>query len=157
MALFLILLTVLSVTDCSVILKWEQQRTNCVLAIQWPPKICQLNSWNGNACQNHYWTIHGFWPKTESCNGKKYNQSAMKPLRKVMNEFWPNLTGRRNDDFWKKQWEKHGKCAVQHFSQCEYFKRALDYYKIVFANCKKTERPKINEGEIRINLLPDCV
>lgn len=39
---------------------------------------------------------------------------------------WPTIYG-SDDDFWRRQWEKHGICST--FDQCHYFKHTLDIWK----------------------------
>ncbi|XP_017984392.1 PREDICTED: ribonuclease 1 [Theobroma cacao] len=101
------------------------------LSLQWPPSVCNT----GKRCipdiPNKF-TIHGLWPQYDidtpvppynedpSCISitPKSSEEAMEQLRFIqgeLTEYWPNLLTKndeRNDqDFWRREWEKHGMCS----------------------------------------------
>ncbi|CAB4291452.1 unnamed protein product [Prunus armeniaca] len=76
-------------------------------------------------------TIHGLWPSNKSgyignCSGDNFNISVMtSDLVARLNDSWPSLKrSKENLDFWKYQYNRHGKCSNDLFSQTKYFEHA---------------------------------
>ncbi|XP_048433273.1 ribonuclease MC-like [Pyrus x bretschneideri] len=76
-------------------------------------------------------TIHGLWPsKYKSgpvlrCNGTDFDENKMTPdLEKKLNISWPDVEKGNNMGFWEYEYNKHGRCSEETFSQTEYFELA---------------------------------
>ncbi|XP_072113141.1 ribonuclease T2-like isoform X3 [Mobula birostris] len=139
MALSLLLLIVLAAADGFRISNLFQQQSNNILAVQWPPNVCRVKNWSGPGCAFDYWTIHGWWP-TRSAKKKvgNFSLTEIKDLKGKMEKFWPQLNGKSNQNFWKYEWDKHGKTAG--LAVHDYFEKALGYFNKVLGNCTNPER-----------------
>ncbi|URE13462.1 Ribonuclease [Musa troglodytarum] len=111
------------------------------LVLQWPGSFCNVNRCcrmsTGYPKKN--FTIHGLWPAFHngtfpSCDknpplppASRYNESQMRPLKKMMIEHWHSFRCPSSDghSFWRHEWEKHGTCSLSRFDQLSYFEAAL--------------------------------
>ena len=87
----------------------------------WAPQSCRDL---GSHCKfphvSAIWTIHGLWPSSgEStnypfyCSGAEFNTSLLTGLEGTMDACWfTYIKGSANSEFWKHEWDKHGRCAV---------------------------------------------
>lgn len=53
----------------------------------------------------------------------------IEPLMVDLNKYWPNLTGDCNECVWRKEWEIHGTCSEDRFTEFGYFSLALELKK----------------------------
>ncbi|KAL4607700.1 hypothetical protein ACB092_09G193900 [Castanea dentata] len=104
------------------------------LVLQWPPTVCH-GTCTRPVQQN--FTIHGLWPSNSTkpelpinCSPSPFNPALIKDLKPRLDKCWPNLTG-ENEDFWKNQWETHGTCSEDTYSEHGYFSKALTLKKNV--------------------------
>ncbi|XP_051876115.1 uncharacterized protein LOC127572661 [Pristis pectinata] len=163
MGLSLLLLLILARADGSCISNWLEGERGNILAVQWPPKICEVRNWNSPACNLKQWTIHGWWPPESGKETNKYqfDVNKIKDLRKALNQLWPSLSSEDNVRFWKQEWYRHGKKAVRRLTVCQYFKQTLDYYNKFVGNCKKTcpediKRCLHNQSNMTYNSIRMC-
>jgi ribonuclease T2 len=49
-------------------------------------------------------------------------------LENKLDHSWPNLKGPSNEDFWKYEWRRHGRCSYNNFNQPRYFQLAEDIW-----------------------------
>ncbi|XP_072903754.1 uncharacterized protein [Hemitrygon akajei] len=129
-----------------------QQQSKNILAVQWPPNVCQVREWSSPACDHNYWTIHGWWPpKSDTKNEDDFSVTEIEDLVDNMEQVWPQLSGENNTGFWKHEWDKHGKLGGLTVHQ--YFTKALDFFDKVLGNCtepsKEIEKCLIEKGEVK--------
>ncbi|KAK9944305.1 hypothetical protein M0R45_009878 [Rubus argutus] len=101
-----------------------------MFVVQWPFAVCANKKCTNKSLPNNF-TIHGLWPKNNSrywdnCTGTPFSSSEMDrqpKLKTKLSVSWPNLKG-KNMAFWEKQYNKHGSCCDDTFTQTEYFQTA---------------------------------
>ena len=113
-----------------------------VFAQFWAPQSCRDL---GSHCKfphvSPVWTIHGLWPSSGYsakhpfyCSGKEFNTSLLTGLERRMDAYWfTYIKGSANSEFWKHEWDKHGRCAVSGDErivpdQRAYFSRVISLY-----------------------------
>ncbi|XP_062903830.1 uncharacterized protein LOC134346399 isoform X4 [Mobula hypostoma] len=133
MALSLLLLIVLAAADGFRISNLFQKQSDNILAVQWPPNVCQVKKWSGPGCAFDYWTIHGWWPLQSTDFNGDFSVTEIEDLTDNMEQVWPQLSGENNEEFWKYEWDKHGKTAG--LAVHDYFEKALGYFNKVLGNC----------------------
>ncbi|KAM2054298.1 hypothetical protein ACFX1T_003844 [Malus domestica] len=82
-------------------------------------------------------TTHGLWPSSSTnpaapltCAGTAFSRSEMNDpdnqyLQLLLSYSWPNFNIRQtNMDFWEYEYNKHGRCSDNTFSQTQYFREA---------------------------------
>lgn len=68
--------------------------------------------------ERNFWTIHGLWPSSnksdpEFCNKTlRYNATVLQPIVEQLELYWPSVTVKNFNIFWKHEWQKHGTCAT---------------------------------------------
>ncbi|ESO88824.1 hypothetical protein LOTGIDRAFT_165243 [Lottia gigantea] len=111
----------------------------------WPTTVCLQGEEEHHKCNRVLnvtgWTIHGLWPSggsskegPEECNKTaEFNSSAVAPLLKELQMYWPNLyIDTAANGFWEHEWFKHGTCAAsvkQTANEYLYFLQGLTLYK----------------------------
>lgn len=99
-------------------------------------KIC--NSGNSNVLalkrcnESITFTIHGLWSENmEYCNGTDFNMNELSIIDTELNKMWyscyTNSSNYNNADFWKHEWDKHGKCF--NYTEYDYFNNVIELYK----------------------------
>ncbi|CAN6688559.1 unnamed protein product [Malus baccata var. baccata] len=110
----------------------------CALArsSQSPYVFCLGNEICGNPpVLRHTFTTHGLWPTNFTdpsasilCAGTLFDRKQMNAdhnLQLLLSNSWPNFNNRRtNMDFWAHEYNKHGRCSDNKFSQTQYFHEA---------------------------------
>ncbi|RHN72431.1 putative ribonuclease T(2) [Medicago truncatula] len=102
------------------------------LALQWVPGVLTATGICPATVVSRLLTIHGLWPSNKArphpsgCPFVAYNSTKINSLKLDLGIAWPTIYG-SDDDFWRRQWEKHGICST--FDQCHYFKHTLDIWK----------------------------
>ncbi|VDP75506.1 unnamed protein product [Echinostoma caproni] len=103
--------------------------TACVGELHWD-YITFTQQWAGTLCNFKHclakpvdpdFTIHGLWPtkwpkgEPEECPiAPPFDESLLKPILKNLRRFWPDLLSTADpDQFWKHEWYKHGRCAIE--------------------------------------------
>ena len=92
-------------------------------AQEWPQTTCMLGKKEKKTCvippSITSFVIHGLWPSSGSsegptnCSGPAFNMDTIKNLTSELNNSWPNLyTNTPLIDFWRHEWEAHGRCAL---------------------------------------------
>ncbi|XP_020409186.1 ribonuclease S-2 [Prunus persica] len=90
---------------------------------------------NGKGCNilplPRIFTIHGLWPSNFTHRHKPcINEASNDELRADLELSWRSfISGRSNMDFWEYEYNKHGKCSDDKFSQTQYFDRARSLWK----------------------------
>lgn len=72
------------------------------------------------------WTVHGLWPQSDkNCKGDALDVKALgDTLVGKLKTGWPSCPGgKSNEDFWKHEWQKHGRCSG--LTQSGYFEKSL--------------------------------
>ncbi|PRQ42280.1 putative ribonuclease T(2) [Rosa chinensis] len=101
--------------------------------VQWPPAHCRVRKCTPQALQQKIYTIHGLWPSNYSkavvynCPGSSF-QNPAPPLEAKLKISWPNLERPNDAMFWALEWDRHGKCSEQTFTQTQYFNRAHEIW-----------------------------
>ncbi|GJY15431.1 extracellular ribonuclease LE, partial [Tanacetum coccineum] len=111
------------------------QVTSYILAEQWPPGVCTGNS--GVTCKIKpvptEFTIHGLWPQPNgAASTEQFDANKIATLTSKLNNNWPNLESKQqqvvfNIDFWKAEWNKHGRYSG--LGVREYFEKSLELHK----------------------------
>nr|GEU94315.1 extracellular ribonuclease LE [Tanacetum cinerariifolium] len=111
------------------------QVTSYILATQWPPGVCDGNT--GVTCQIKpvptEFTIHGLWPQPNGApSTEPFDANKIATLASELSKYWPNLKSKQqqiafNIDFWKTEWNKHGKYSG--LGVREYFEKSLELHK----------------------------
>ncbi|CAN6554235.1 unnamed protein product [Malus baccata var. baccata] len=103
---------------------------------QSPYVFCLGNGICGNPpVLRHTFTTHGLWPSNFTdpsasilCAGTLFDRKQMNAdhnLQLLLSNSWPNFNNRRtNMDFWEHEYNKHGRCSDNKFSQTQYFHEA---------------------------------
>jgi len=97
-----------------------------IMSQQWPPTVCKTLPCAREKIRETF-GIHGLWPEntTEFCSNDRYHKMP-KALEDELHIEWPNLKeGEEDEDFWKREWNKHGTYSRDKFNQTEYFELAL--------------------------------
>lgn len=108
---------------------------------QWPASYCHSR---GGCCGKQptsYFSVHGLWPTykkghwpSDCCSSgklefdRKHHCSSRKfkiPSSDLshMNRYWKSFSCKRNEQFWKHEWDKHGTCST--LSARSYFESTL--------------------------------
>ncbi|CAN6554232.1 unnamed protein product [Malus baccata var. baccata] len=103
---------------------------------QSPSVFCLRSGICGNQpVLRHTFTTHGLWPSNFTdpsapilCAGTLFDRNQMNAdhnLQLLLSNSWPNFNIRRtNMDFWAHEYNKHGRCSDNKFSQTQYFHEA---------------------------------
>ncbi|XP_037071658.1 ribonuclease Oy-like [Pollicipes pollicipes] len=91
-----------------------------VLATRWPQTVCEMYHGPCNIPANvSAFTVHGLWPDNYAgkdpayCSGAGLNMTQLQPILPSLLQLWPNFyADSTSESFWKHEWDKHGKCAV---------------------------------------------
>lgn len=108
------------------------------LGLTWAPGACAAGKFTCQSSRSVF-TIHGLWPQfkygaspmRECCSSQKFNKEDLVPFYYYLRDFWPSLSRINDDEFWLREWNKHGKCAnkIQNLNTVsKYFSFALDNY-----------------------------
>ena len=79
------------------------------------------------------WSIHGLWPQIDKttypkfCRKVEFNIKKIKPLQDDLYKYWYSNKG-TDEYFWKHEYEKHGSCNYNKFSEYDYFKTTIDLF-----------------------------
>lgn len=101
-------------------------------------KICNSNCDNNNVLalkrcnESITFTIHGLWSENmEYCNGTDFDMNELSMIDTELNKMWyscyTNSSNYNNADFWKHEWDKHGKCF--NYTEYDYFNNVIELYK----------------------------
>ncbi|KAF7260722.1 hypothetical protein EG68_01975 [Paragonimus skrjabini miyazakii] len=114
---FLPALLLLSViTTIQPVLHWDYM----VFTQQWTATFCTFKH-----CvrfpESKDFTIHGLWPNSWPSEEPKdcpiapdFTQNVLEPIIDQLNEMWPDVLNSEDPfDFWKHEWYKHGRCAIE--------------------------------------------
>lgn len=107
--------------------------------IEWKEKLPKNNC--SLPTDRELWTVHGIWPTKigakqgpHFCNKTlKFDKAVLQPILTNLETYWINIEA--NTDlysFWKKEWMKHGTCAVtltQLDTELKYFSQAIEWSK----------------------------
>jgi len=80
------------------------------------------------------WSIHGLWPQNADnsyptfCRKVTFDIKLLESIIDDLNTYWCSYM-KKNEDFWKHEWEKHGSCMYNQCDEYYYFKRALLLYR----------------------------
>ncbi|KHN18763.1 Intracellular ribonuclease LX [Glycine soja] len=107
-----------------------------MLSETWPATYCGIkNRLLPCAKQPNTFTIHGLWPQNHigpqpaSCSNlqkDKFDKRIItSSLKSALETGWPNLNTQNDMRFWVTEWDKHGTCSLNKFSQFNYFRLAL--------------------------------
>ncbi|KAG8363098.1 hypothetical protein BUALT_BualtUnG0004900 [Buddleja alternifolia] len=145
---------------CSGYLAQPQIYDHFKLVQQWPPAFCKINSCS-RTVQPVNFTIHGLWPDKNTppffnhCrrfnNAPQFAKIRDPDLVRRLDASWRDLTrpiiyARREQPFWRQQWDKHGTCSWNLFHlQKLYFEKAL-FLKDKFYLLDILQRNQINTG-----------
>ncbi|XP_014790239.1 ribonuclease DdI [Octopus bimaculoides] len=108
-----------------------------VFAQQWSGTFCEVNEYClRKLTTRNAWTVHGLWPSNGSSSafcsrGSSFDINKLKSIESQLKDKWPSYSS-PSEEFWKHEWEKHGKCATRQGSmipELTYFKQALDLNK----------------------------
>lgn len=134
-----------------------------LLSLQWIPTKCKVV--NSSKCKDQ-WGIHGLWPSSfhgigpMDCPGPNFDQKIIPAtLKKDMDKFWPSIGGMEDPEFWKHEYEKHGRCASsipQMKNQNLYLRETIDqsfHYATIlklmsFINLKPTNQGDYNLQDV---------
>lgn len=146
-----------------------------VLSQIWPQTSCwDVNEfWNRtfgcSPCAHpntfNNWTLHGLWPSNKHGGNPEHCNHDMKfrlanldeNLRVQLNDKWhTSKVGKRNAEFWKHEWEKHGTCSMElenTGSMNNYFNQSLfllDHYNVGQILSGKNITPGNEYGALQI-------
>lgn len=86
------------------------------------------------------YSIHGLWPQEgvhtwHACpKNHTFDPERLRVLLPQLHEHWHSFCG-EDEDFWKKEWEKHGSCTG--LTEVEYFQKTLECFKKVQSKGKE--------------------
>ena len=102
----------------------------------------KINEIKKNAKQKFYylslikeeeeWLIRGLWPRYNKnqyptfCKKVNFDINKLEPILKELNDKW--YTEEKNENFWKREWEKHGSCMFTELNELEYFEKTLELF-----------------------------
>ncbi|XP_062581377.1 ribonuclease Oy-like [Saccostrea cucullata] len=118
----------------------EREWDSFVLTLTWPVTMCKFCNLVDKKCvvPAKMWEIHGLWPgysngdcAPRGCSiSHPFKESEIMVLLDRLNKYWPNqLPDRPQYDFWKHEWEAHGRCATiveETGTELKYFNKTLD-------------------------------
>ncbi|CAK9322663.1 unnamed protein product [Citrullus colocynthis] len=98
---------------------------------QWPPATCSAVRAGCRGQPPAMFTIHGLWPSNYStarlvCTGVAFDPTQIAAIRPQLNTYWPDVIQGNNQNFWKYEWNRHGKCSDPPFNQLQYFQTTLN-------------------------------
>ncbi|CAL8073896.1 unnamed protein product [Calicophoron daubneyi] len=78
-------------------------------------------------------TIHGLWPnpyiEASKCNpAPEFDAKSLEPIKSELSKYWPNFASPGSPSFWKYEYDKHGKCALEDSllsTELKYFNTSL--------------------------------
>ncbi|XP_022158909.1 ribonuclease MC-like [Momordica charantia] len=93
---------------------------------QWPPGVCAFQPVPCVQPNLESFTIHGLWPQkgrtsATGCHGTDFTYDKISLLESPLNATWPDVIGGNQKQFWRHEWNKHGKCSEKTFRQSTYF------------------------------------
>ncbi|XP_049389252.1 ribonuclease S-7-like [Solanum stenotomum] len=102
--------------------------------LTWPATFCHTR--RCVKIPNNF-TIHGLWPDNKStqlnfCSTRPMFKTITDEIKKeALQHHWPNLTtnkvvSKRDQVFWRKEYDKHGTCCSNLFNQNQYFDLAIE-------------------------------
>ncbi|XP_058783118.1 ribonuclease S-4-like [Vicia villosa] len=112
------------------------------LVLQWGPTVCEVYEEDGRVCKISpivdKLTIHGIWPSTlqepqprdctttnpDGMHLREYEFSSALLTR--MDKFWPSYYFQDFRQFWRQQWNAHGRCSYPSIQQKDYVKLAIN-------------------------------
>nr|XP_054752603.1 ribonuclease T2-like [Lytechinus pictus] len=127
---------------------WEESPYDkLILEYQWAPSYCKKEECRINRLAKKEWTIKSLWAyknidenhenKLINCEGPEFNNDDINDIRPQLIKKWPTYKrGENNLKYWKKNYEKYGKCVndLEKFNTMKkYFKNTIelsDKYKI---------------------------
>ncbi|XP_061185510.1 ribonuclease Oy-like [Saccostrea echinata] len=96
-----------------------------VLSMTWPATLCKFsklyNKDHQRCITSDMWEIHGLWPSLsngarspEYCNiSHSFSPDEIRDILSKLEKYWADeLPGKNKYQFWKHEWEKHGRCAT---------------------------------------------
>ncbi|CAK8543042.1 unnamed protein product [Lathyrus sativus] len=103
---------------------------------QWSVTVCIDGGCQKPTFVSNQFTIHGLWPTNvskpypEFCKGRppgsgKFSFPLISHLSAQLQTEWPDVVNKNNLKFWSGQWDKHGTCSLNKFTQDDYFQQAL--------------------------------
>nr|BAA76513.1 SB1-ribonuclease precursor [Petunia x hybrida]CAB66089.1 Sv-ribonuclease precursor [Petunia x hybrida] len=102
------------------------------LVLTWPPAFCHIK--RCRRTPNNF-TIHGLWPDNYStmlnfCTDDEFVKFTDDDKKDKLDKRWPDLITDEADckgtqDFWKREYEKHGTCCLSSYNQEQYFELAM--------------------------------
>ncbi|CAL8099524.1 unnamed protein product [Calicophoron daubneyi] len=98
----------------------------------WPMSFCNFSRCR-KIPQPVDFTIHGLWPdpyiKSSQCNpAPEFDETKLEPIKSELSKYWPNFASPGSPSFWKYEYDKHGKCALEDSllsTELKYFNTSL--------------------------------